>query len=572
MGRGLRIGYSLQSGPSPLILATDIISGPTTGVENNKGAYLSIFGLNFGEQASLGTTTKVYLGSGSTWNEVDNYRALIAARGNPYLSAKELIVQIGSLGGATNGSLLNIKVVVGSLESNTNHTFKINPGDGYFVSTSGNDGTGVKNDITKPYRYVQSANGSTFAGIWAVGNLKAGDFIVMRGGTWTDQVGYNTRFCRFRQQTGSAPTGESGTGYITVQRYPGPALGHAPEDVFIDLPNNTSRGGFHGSGTSDATAGGGKYFVLSGLRLEGAPTSASTDAGPVNLQSSADYWRIVNCDISFPSTDTGSAHQRNGAIAGNGIGIQILFCHAHDVYGDTSLENHGVYFDGSNEVAKNCTIAYCHIENITGGSLCQCFKTSGTNFTGITIHSNLMDGCGKYGMNFADGTESADFYNNIVMNVPRYGLRFNTFATAPGTSLIRVVNNIFYNCQTTANGSNSVISNENDLEAVEIKHNIFLLETGRASSNTSWMSGTATAITFARNLWYDYQGSLLTKYSGDTTGFYGNPLLSDPPDDMTPTVLSPALLAASASVSLSVTVDMTGAIRPTPGAIGPLEL
>ncbi len=43
---------------APLILYTDITSGPNTGGENNKGIYLSIFGKNFGG-SGLGTTGTV---------------------------------------------------------------------------------------------------------------------------------------------------------------------------------------------------------------------------------------------------------------------------------------------------------------------------------------------------------------------------------------------------------------------------------------------------------------------------------------------------------------------------------
>lgn len=570
MPRRLRIGY--PTGPAPLILATDIVAGPTTGGEDNKGAYLSIFGINFGTQGNLGISTKVYLGSGSTWNEVDNYRALIDARGNPYLGAKELIVQLGSLGGASNGDTLDIKVVVGSLESNTDHTFKVNSGDFYFASTSGNDLTGVKNDITNPFRYVQFAVGSTFSGIWGAGNLKAGDFIIMRAGTWTDQVGYNTRFCRFRTQTGSAPTGSSGTGYITVQRYPGPALGNAPEDVFIDLPNTTSRGGFHGCGTSDDTSGGGKYFVLSGLRIEGAPTSNSTDAGPINLQSGANYWRIVNCEVSFPSTDTGAGHQRNGAIAGNGIGVQVLFCYLHDVYGDSSLENHGIYFDGSNETAKDCLIAYNHVYNVTHGSLLQFYATEGTTFTGHVVHSNVFDTSGKYGINFADNCESVDFYNNIVMGSSNYGLRFNTFATAPATMSLRVLHNVFYNCRTATGSSNAVVVNENDVDGtVLIRHNLFAQIPGRASSSTAWAAGSQTGITWDRNMYYDYNGTVTTKYSGDADGTYDDPEWTDRPDDFSLASTSPALAAGSSSLPFAIARDIRALTRPATPAIGPCE-
>src|SRR6266480_5399849 len=61
---------------TPLVLYTDILSGPNSGGENNKGAYLSIFGKNFGA-TGLGTTTKVYINN----VEVDNYRYLGTSHG-----------------------------------------------------------------------------------------------------------------------------------------------------------------------------------------------------------------------------------------------------------------------------------------------------------------------------------------------------------------------------------------------------------------------------------------------------------------------------------------------------------
>ena len=568
---------NMTSGGVPLLLATDIIAGPTTGGENNKGAYVSLFGIGFGQQAELGVTTKVYFGNGGTWNEVDNYRALVPARGNPYLAAQELIVQIGSLGGAANGTTMNIKVTANGMDSNTDLTFMVNPGDFYFAdNVAGNDSTGVKNDITHPFRYAQKASGSSFTGIWATGNLKAGDFIIMRanaGTPWSDQVGYDTRFLRFRRHTGSAPTGTSGTGYITVQRYPGPVLKHAPEDVYVKLPNTTSRGGFTGCGTSDASAGGGKYFVLSGIRVEGAPASASTDAAPINLQSSADYWRIINCDSSFPSTDTGNAHQKNGAIAGNGIGMKILFSYLHDVYGDSNYENHGLYLDGSNAAAKDCLIAWNHIKNVTHGSLIQFYRTSGGNFTGMEVHSNVMDGGGKYGMNIAEGVESVNFYNNIVMNVQRYGLRLNTFKVPPSETAINVVHNVFYNCINNYTGSAAVIVNEWDPTVnVLIKHNILVLLKGRSNSTTTkWVAG--AGITMDRNLYFDYNNTLKTKYNSDTTGIYDDPLFTTAGSDFTIAAASPAVNAATASMPITVTRDIYSAPRPggTANDIGPVE-
>jgi len=45
---------------APVVLYTDIVSGPNTGGENGKGIYLSIFGKNFGG-TGLGQSVKVYI-------------------------------------------------------------------------------------------------------------------------------------------------------------------------------------------------------------------------------------------------------------------------------------------------------------------------------------------------------------------------------------------------------------------------------------------------------------------------------------------------------------------------------
>jgi len=227
------------------------------------------------------------------------------------------------------------------------------------------------------------------------------------------------------------------------------------------------------------------------------------------------------------------------------------------------MENHGLYFDGSNDTAKSCLVAWNHIKNVTHGSLIQFYRTSPGTFTGMDVHSNVMDGGGKYGMNFADGTESANFYNNIVMNVQRYGLRFNTFSAPPSTSAIYVAHNIFYNCMVLGTGYNGVIANEwNALVNVQIKHNILALQTGRASTATKWLEGTGTGIIMDRNIYYDYKGSLTTKDSSDAKGLYGNPKFTNPGSDFTPGADSLAINAANASMPFTVTRDIFASTRP----------
>src|SRR3989344_5591253 len=107
---------------APYILYTDILSGPASGGENNKGAYLSLFGKNFGG-SGLGTTVKVYVNN----VEVDNYRYLGDSLGR--LDVQQITVQVGALGNPTPGVALPIKGVVNGVASNTDHTFTVQPGD-----------------------------------------------------------------------------------------------------------------------------------------------------------------------------------------------------------------------------------------------------------------------------------------------------------------------------------------------------------------------------------------------------------------------------------------------------------
>ena len=191
---------------SPQVYYTDIVSGPNSGGENDKGVYLSIFGKNFGS-SGLGSTVKVYIDD----VEVDNYRYLGASKGRADI--QQITVQVGALGNPTPGAALPIKVVVNGVESNTDKTFIVNPGRILFVDNlAGNDSTAVPGDITKPYRYVQTP---ALFDRRSVAGRTAGRF---DRDAWPRQCQSLDR-CRLRgilhalsQQVGHAPTGVSGTG------------------------------------------------------------------------------------------------------------------------------------------------------------------------------------------------------------------------------------------------------------------------------------------------------------------------------------------------------------------------
>ena len=527
----------------PNVLYTDILSGPNTGGENNKGVYLSIFGKNFGE-SGLGTTVKVYINN----VEVDNYRYLGASKGRPDI--QQITVQVGSIGNPTPGVALPIKVVVGGAASNTDHAFMVQPGNIYFVSTSGNDSTGVKNDITHPYQHPQY---NTSAG--ALGAMTAGDVMVVRGGTYTGAgwgSGGSSYFMRFHRVAGNAPTGAVGHGPITVMGYPG-------EDAF-----------FHPTGTTGSISGAngqsyptyGKWVVLSNLRVDAA--SGGND-GPINLQIYSNYWRIVNNDISSPAT--AGNEPLSGGVSGNGGYVYILGNKFHDIAGSGET-THGIYIDGGNDVAGPVEIAYNYIYNISGGCSIQQYNNGSNGAYNVTndfiVHHNLLvNNTKKHGLNIADGSGSGfRIYNNVISGVSRNCVRFNS----TNLSGLRMYNNTFYNCGTDGTGRDVLLNEWSAISSsnADIRNNIFWVTTGG-----SYLGGTFNSGVFANNLWYNAG----TGPAGDTTKVSANPLFVSNGSDFHLQAGSPAINSGTASLVFSIVDDFDIMSRPqgTGSEIGAFE-
>jgi len=447
---------------APLVLYTDIVSGPNSGGENDKGAYLSIFGKNFGS-SGLGSTVKVTIGG----VEVDNYRYLGTSKGRSDI--QQITVQIGALGNPTAGTDLPIQVQVNGVASNSDHTFKVNPGRFLFVdNVSGDDSTAVIGDITRPFRHVQTS--SLSQGAW--GKVQPGDIMVMRGkGTpWTD-VGFENFFMRFRDKSGSEATGQSGTGAIVLMGYPA-------EDVFIQgLLANGVRGGCIAGVNGSSVPGKGQWAVVANLRVD-----CEGYDGPVSQEVYGHNWRVINNDLAASTAPrTGSGVPRMGGIEGNGNNSVWLGNHIHDIQGNAQ-ECHGIYItgDGSYEIAYN------HIENVRDGNGIQVYVngTDGSNdASNVSFHHNLVHGISKHGINLADNTKDGVLiYNNVIYDIQIAGVRFNS------TKLngAKIFNNTFHNTNMNGNTAYGVLTNDATLSAgsLELRNNIF-----KPASNMGYTGG-----------------------------------------------------------------------------------
>jgi hypothetical protein len=532
-------GAVTQPSPSPIVLYTDTLTGPTSGGENDLGAYLSIFGKNFGPSL---TNLKVYIGGA----EVASYRSLGLSKVGGKLGIQQITVQVGHLGGAANGTPLPVKVVVGGVVSNVNSTFTPAAGRILFVSLNGNDGTAVAGDVTRPWRHLQDSS----AGTGAYFSLKAGDHIVIRGGHWSDASGTDTTWMRFGcSPSNCAPTAVNGTSkaWIHITAYPG-------EDVHYTTPPGAS-GGIAGpwSAIYGMT---GEFISVSNLRMQ-VSGGAARDAAPINLQYTAGPWRAVNNELG-PWVAGNSEILNAAGVSGHGFNNKVLGNHIHDIQGTADLQNHGIYADST---AQNWEVAYNWIHDMVGGSLVQFNDNQGLagsarvkhnnpdgsvthatwrGFTGIRIHHNWLENAAKYGINFNDqgsthmGAYEGQSWNNVIIGTKLYPIRINSTQTS---QKLWFAYNTIYNCSTSSGAYSTIVDDEGFGSGPQITNkfydNIFAFGPN-TSPDTVWLvdystPSTPTSYEFKRNLYFTNGESAPDPSElGDGLAISADPLFADP--------------------------------------------
>ena len=574
---------AFSSSPAPQILYTDTLSGPTTGGENNNGAYVSIFGKNFGAASDLGTNTKVYIGD----NEVANYRYLGSAKSSAKTGLQQITVQVGSLGSAPAGAALPVKIVSNGTSSNTDNSFTPSSGRILFVSLSGSDTSAVANNIAKPWRSLQ--NMSTLKGAYFA--MQAGDQIVIRGGAWHDTNGQDKTWMRFG--SGIYARNGSPSAWIHITAYPGPVNGNAIEDVHYTTPAGAS-GGIAGPWSAIAGSSG-EYISVSNLRMDIAG-GANRDAAPINFQYTAGPWRVVNNELG-PWIAGNSATLNAAGVSGHGNGNKILGNNIHDIAGTSELQNHGIYADTT---AQNWEVAYNWIHNITGGSAVQFNDNEGgagsvtlphggiwQGFTGIRIHHNWLENAAKYGINFNDqgsthkGTYEAQSWNNVITGTKLYPIRINSTATIQN---MWFAYNTVYNAMTGASGNKAYIMDEGFGSGAGIRNkfynNIFAFGPN-TQPGTTWLfdystPSTTTSYDFKQNLYFSNGQTVpLPGTLGDNLAISGNPQFKNASaGDYTLQATSPAVDAATQPGLFAVDDDIVNTSRPQGSNkdIGALEL
>lgn len=367
---------------APVIFYTDIVSGPKTGGENNNGAYLSIFGKGFG--TFRGSST-VKIGGG----EVAVYKVW---------SDTEVSVQLGPA--VSSGSIVLTTSAGSAIGPDS---FTVRPGSFYFVSLSGTD-NGSCGAIGSPCRTPNYVRG--------LGAFGAGDFIIVRGGTYDINDGTNNldlhNWLSVRGVDGSSGSP------ITFMGYPG-------ETVTVQIDDNTSHF------WRPCCSTGADWWVVADfdISLESSSARALLMASPGTCDGAeTDFvhnMRIVNLDIDgngVSTSDTGGTpFEIVEAENVKAFGIDI-----HDTTDTGGARTHVIYISGR---ARNIEVGYGHLYNllatravihlhVNNNSGCWGKKS----ITDIYLHDLDIHNTNGQAIQPDGGTGDIYIYNNVIYDSP----------------------------------------------------------------------------------------------------------------------------------------------------------
>jgi hypothetical protein len=347
-------------GQAPRIFYSDLESGPNTGGQNNKGAFVTIYGKGFGNGRG---SSMVTVGG----QKADNY---------PIWTDTKIALQLGNA--ARTGEIV---VHLSGRGASNGIPFTVRPGKIYFVSPSG--GLLGHGSYTSPWRTIDKA---AFA-------LGAGDIAyVMNGVVQSKEDNYSAALSI---QSAGAPGRP-----IALVAYPGanPVIGT------VDGPDMAIR-------TPEIEGGPFSHWVIAGFTLRGHYMA-------MNLVSVSN-WRIVANDISCPRGDGPTACvevSRSGD-------VKVLGNHIHDAGRQgASKVYHSLYFStdsnhieaGWNLIANNHSCRGIQFFSSPNG------PNTGFNQYDLIVHDNRIHDQVCDGINFATIDPSKGpvlAYNNVVYRV-----------------------------------------------------------------------------------------------------------------------------------------------------------
>ncbi|MGC9948434.1 MAG: IPT/TIG domain-containing protein [Bryobacteraceae bacterium] len=394
-------------GASPVVFFTDLAGGPKSGGQNNAGAFVTIYGRDFG--ATRGSAS-VSVGGGP-------------AGAYPMWTDTKIAIQLGAA--AATGDI----VVHTAAGASNGVPFTVRPGKIYFVATGGTDsGSGKYNS---PWLTLMHARDT----------MQPGDITYVMNGV--------------------AQTGDDGSGWQTSLLLSAGGTATAPM-AFVVYPQAAAVIGSNNgppAGVRSAPRGGAypNYWVFAGftLRGQGAAMALWGSTG----------WRIVGNDFSCPSGDGAGAcmdtvESSSLAFYGNNV---------HDTgIATASALYHGVYFGTD---SSHLDIGWNTIANVHGCRGIQVHSTpqsgepaSGQNQFDIKVHDNTIHDtqCDGLILDTIDPSKGPiSVYHNVIYNAgqgpnnpDRSGgwsciyVPGSTERGSKGSGMVDIYNNTLYACGT----------------------------------------------------------------------------------------------------------------------------
>ncbi len=423
------------------IFFSDLVSGPNTGGQDNKGAFVTIYGKGFGAARDGSSVT---VGGGTA----DNY---------PIWTDTRVTFQLGP--GARTG---NIEVHLSHGGASNGVPFVVRPGRIFFVATHGSDGS--RGSFTSPWKTLVKAKNS----------MRRGDITyVMDGVSQTPEDNYSGALCVFEGGTAAEP--------IALVAYPGAraTIGTPtgpPSGVRVPNLQITP-----------------SYWVLAGLELRGKYLAVDLGGGPGY---GTKGWRIVGNDISCPNGDGSDACVETSRASD----VKFYGNYVHDVGVNTrptpSKKYHAVYFSTDSnhiEVAWNIIVnnQACRALQFHS-SPTSSKKYDGYNQYDLIVHDNLIHDSRCDGINFATVDPSKGpvvAYNNVIYNAgigpdPEDGYADYACIYVPGTvnngepgkGTVELFNNTLYNCGSRGESGSGIIAGGNTERSpallINIRNNI----------------------------------------------------------------------------------------------------
>jgi hypothetical protein len=561
---GLVASYDLnaQSVQPPVILFTDIVSGPRTGNSDSSQP-----GQIAGLDGAIVTVWGKYLGTTAAQVTVGGVPARVYSRGNAtapadlYTRHKMQMVSFQIPSGAPTGST-TIQVSVGGILSNT-LPFTIQAGNIYYVKTTGNDSTG-NGSWSAPWQTLPAA----------VVKMSGGDILYACDGvTQTANQGDDATFDLENANAFTSPSQwASQTNPKALIAYPGATVSVGNTSII------SAYSVWPGGGNVDS-----QYWTISKLFLTAYQEAADYGVG----------FRLIGNHLTAPLGDgeTGGiagGDSTNLYVLGNeltNIGAQGTSKLYHPMYIQSLEADSGPRLpDESNrEIGWN----YLHDNYAYDGINIYREGASSGFMLNTRVHDNYIINQTGRGMLVGAYLVGPDnyFYNNVIINAgqgpaskytsdPAFGYVCVDFGAGwsayPGTTTIQFYNNTLYGCgftDTAAGISGGMISyNLNNPFVLDFRNNIVQATgwpyIGMESDPFPGGSGT-------HNIWYG-QGAPPTL---DLAPLTGNPQLMNPapPTGDAHLQAGSAAIGAGSTAAPSVTIDFDNVTRPTPPAIGAFE-